>query len=143
MASSEPCPYCRGEISRTDKECKHCGRRVTARALFEHPPSQLPIELPPVTPIDVTEPKSADERRTILSKQLERQVSADMRVESRSDFQAVLVYGDKVNHLLHFFIGVFTVGLWWIVWILLAATNKQRHRMITVDEFGVARATNY
>lgn len=26
----------------------------------------------------------------------------------------------KVNHLLHFFLGVFTFGLWWIMWLFIA-----------------------
>ena len=182
MASAEHCPYCDGVVDRTDKECPHCQRRLTGRALLENPPHLVRAAETPLPSVDVPATtrrcpfcaeeiqaaaivckhcqrdlanapstsadagltlKSGDERRMILAKQIERQVTPDMRIESRGDFQAVLVYGSKPNHLLHFLIGVFTIGLWWIVWLILALTSRVSRRLITVDEYGVARARDY
>ena len=116
------CPFCAEEIQDTAVVCRFCGRELAESG---------------------ARPLSADERRSILSRQIEKHVTPTMRVESRSDFQAVLVYGHHPNHVLHFLIGVFTLGLWWIVWLILALKERETRRLITVDEFGVARARDY
>lgn len=36
--AEERCPYCSGAILRTDKECPHCHRGLTGKALLENPP---------------------------------------------------------------------------------------------------------
>lgn len=41
------------------------------------------------------------------------------RVESQTPTQAVVVYGKKVNHILHLILSVLTLGLWLIVWLLV------------------------
>jgi hypothetical protein len=58
------------------------------------------------------------------------------QIESQSDFMAVMVTGKRVNHLLHFFIGIFTLGLWWVVWIILALAGGERRQVVTVDDHG-------
>jgi len=68
---------------------------------------------------------------------------AGMRIESQTDTSAVLVFGSTPNHVLHFLIGVFTLGLWWIVWLIIALTNRERRRMITVDEDGHVGSQDY
>ncbi len=88
---------------------------------------------PPVTERTT---RTADERKTILARALQHQCSVGGRVESSSDFQAVVVFGQPVNHLLHFLIGVFTIGAWWIVWLLLALGSRRTRRSIFVDESG-------
>jgi hypothetical protein len=45
-----------------------------------------------------------------------------------------------VNHVLHFLIGVFTCGLWWIVWLVMAMSGGEKHTLVQVDEFGYVRA---
>ena len=45
------------------------------------------------------------------------------RLESRSDFQAVLVEGHRVNHVLHLLLSLVTFGLWFIVWVSLAVVG--------------------
>ncbi|HEY8766901.1 MAG TPA: hypothetical protein VIP09_06525 [Dehalococcoidia bacterium] len=54
------------------------------------------------------------------------------------DVSAVLMLqGKPVNHVLHFLIGLFTCGIWWIVWAILALTQKKEQRMrVSVDQFG-------
>ena len=53
------------------------------------------------------------ERREALQKQIEELTRRENYwVESRSDFEAVLVKGRRVNHLLHGILSVLTVGVW-------------------------------
>jgi len=80
--------------------------------------------------------KRADERKALLAQEVARAVAAGARVESQSDFMAVVVKGKRVNHILHFLIGIFTLGLWWIVWLIMALTGGEKRNMIQVDEYG-------
>jgi hypothetical protein len=61
------------------------------------------------------------------------------RVESQSDFQAVLLTGQKVNHTLHFLASVFTCGIWAIPWVFLVVTGGEKRHLIQVDEWGNVR----
>lgn len=80
--------------------------------------------------------KSDAERKALLANTLQGQVASGSRIESQGDFQAVVVKGHRVNHLLHFLIGLLTLGIWWLVWIVLAITGGEKRQMITVDQFG-------
>lgn len=102
----------------------------------EAPPPPPPP--PPATAVDglpQTE-KSDAERKALLANTLQGQVANGARIESQGDFQAVVVRGHRVNHLLHFLIGIFTLGLWWLVWLVIAITGGEKRQMITVDQFG-------
>lgn len=79
---------------------------------------------------------SPEFRKAALARAIQTQITPDMRIESQSNYQAVLVFGRRPNHLLHFFIGFLTIGVWWIVWLVLALTNSEKRRMITVTEDG-------
>jgi hypothetical protein len=80
--------------------------------------------------------KSGAERKALLANTLQGQVAGGARIESQGDFQAVVVKGHRVNHLLHFLIGFITFFLWWIVWLVLAITGGEKRQMINVDQFG-------
>ncbi len=80
--------------------------------------------------------KSTDERKQLLAQTVQNQIAAGARVESQSDFQAVLVRGHRVNHLLHFLIGFPTLGLWWLAWIGIAIMGGEKRSTAQVDEFG-------
>lgn len=80
--------------------------------------------------------KTDPERRALLANTLQGQVANGARIESQSDFQAVVVRGHRVNHLLHFLIGLLTLGIWWLVWIMIAITGGEKRQMVTVDQFG-------
>lgn len=56
--------------------------------------------------------RTADERKVILSQQLQTAAARGLRIESQSDFQAVLVEGKPVNHTLHAILTIFTCLLW-------------------------------
>lgn len=80
--------------------------------------------------------RTADERKVILAQQLQTAAARGLRIESQSDFQAVLVEGQPVNHVLHAILTIFTCLLWGIVWAIIAATGGEKRQMVVVDEFG-------
>jgi hypothetical protein len=79
---------------------------------------------------------SADVRQSILDRRLLAAVSQGGEITSRSDFSAVLRYGQPVNHVLHLILSVLTLGIWLFIWLLLVLTNKRRVVFVAVDEFG-------
>jgi hypothetical protein len=83
-----------------------------------------------------TTKRSADERKALLAQQIQSASARGLRVESQSDFQAVMVEGQPVNHVLHAIVTLFSCGLWGIVWIILAITGGEKREMVVVDEFG-------
>lgn len=80
--------------------------------------------------------KSADERKALLARHVQMSIARGGRVESQSDFNAVIVYGKPVNHVLHAILTIFLLGLWLFVWIPLALMGGQKREMVTVDEYG-------
>jgi uncharacterized protein DUF2510 len=91
--------------------------------------------MPAGAPVSTTR-RSADERKAMLAQQVQQAVGRGLRIESQSDFQAVLVEGKPVNHTLHAILTIFTCLLWGIVWAVIAGTGGERREMIVVDEFG-------
>jgi len=89
-----------------------------------------------------TTKKSADERKATLAQQIQMSVAQGARVESQSEFQAVLIKGKPVNHTLHAILSFFTVCLWAPVWAIIALTGGEKGQMIMVDEFGNATVQN-
>jgi hypothetical protein len=77
------------------------------------------------------------ERGEILARALTTWTSWGWRVESQGPTQAQLVKGKHTSHLLHFFLGLFTLGLWWItVWPAVTLLGGQKQKFLTVDEYG-------
>lgn len=58
------------------------------------------------------------------------------RVESQSDFSAVIVHGKPVNHILHLILTLVTLGFCALVWIPLVIFTGEKREMVFVDEFG-------
>lgn len=76
-----------------------------------------------------------------LKEALGRSVAAQLaqgsrRVESQSDYNAVIVQGKPVNHVLHGVLTLFTIGFWSPVWIALHFAAGEKREMVTVDEYG-------
>lgn len=81
-----------------------------------------------------------DERRSALAQRLAFLGREGWRVESQSDFQAVVTKTSRPNHVLHFVLTILTAGLWLPVWIVLALKKKKQGRMVlTVNEAGEVR----
>lgn len=80
--------------------------------------------------------KTADERKEALARTIANQVASGARVESQSDYQAVLVKGGKINHILHLILTVLTAGFWVIVWVALALLGGEKRSIVACDEWG-------
>ena len=91
-----------------------------------------------VTPVIEPTPKSVEVRKEALSRLLQSQIATGFRIESQSDTQAVLVKGHRPNNLLHFIVGIFTAGLWWLVWAGIALFGGEKREMASVDEWANA-----
>lgn len=86
-----------------------------------------PVSMPKATP---------DQRQASLAQAVGFNVSRGARVESQTPYQAVLVFGNRTNHVLHAIITFFTCGIWGFVWLILGVTNKEQRRVLSVDEYG-------
>jgi hypothetical protein len=80
--------------------------------------------------------KTTEERKELLARTIMGQIASGARVESQSDYQAVIVRGKPVNHVLHLILTLVTVFTWGFVWIALAIFGGEKRSMITVDEYG-------
>jgi hypothetical protein len=82
--------------------------------------------------------KSPEERKELLARTLSGQFANGARIESQSDFQAVVITGKPVNHVLHLILTLVTLLTWGVVWIALAIFGGEKRSMVTVDEYGNA-----
>jgi hypothetical protein len=105
---------------------------------FMSPPGPPPPPVPVggTAPAVSTAQRGHAERRALLAQQLQQAAARGLRVESQTDYQAVLVEGRPVNHILHAILTVFTCLLWGIVWAVIAATGGEKRHQLIVDDFG-------
>ena len=54
----------------------------------------------------------------------------------RTEFDAVFRRGRPINHLLHFIVCIFTLGLWMIGWLLLIINRGTWRENLHVTEHG-------
>ena len=80
--------------------------------------------------------KSADERKASLARTVSNLLAQGRRVESQSDYQAVLARGKRTSHGLHLFLTIITAGLWGFVWIGMVFVNRDRREIVNIDEWG-------
>ncbi len=82
------------------------------------------------------EVKSADERKALLARTVTNLVAqrGGRRVESQSDFQAVIVRGRHVRNVLHLVLSVITVGIWIPVWLVMWLIYRERRDIVAVDD---------
>jgi Na+-transporting NADH:ubiquinone oxidoreductase subunit NqrC len=96
----------------------------------------MEVVTPPIEPEAASVKKSPDERKELLARLVTAQVADGARVESQSDYQAVLVRGHRLNNTLHLILTIVTAGLWGIVWLLLAIFTGEKRSVASVDEWG-------
>ena len=75
-------------------------------------------------------------RKELLARTVAAQIATGGRVQSQSDYQAVVLHGQPVNHVLHLVLTIVTATLWAPVWVCLAIFGGEKRSMITVDEYG-------
>lgn len=56
------------------------------------------------------------------------------RVVERSDTTAVLTTDPQINHVLHAVLTLFTLGLWFPIWILVMVANRPQKLVLSVWE---------
>lgn len=83
----------------------------------------------------------SNERADILAREVNRYVSSGWRVQSQTQSQAQLVKGKPTNHVLHLILTLITLGVWLIVWILVAVFAGEKHKLISVNEYGSISTT--
>lgn len=87
-----------------------------------------------------TSSKSDSQRKEALGRAVANQLAqGGFRVETQSDFNAVMVKGKKVNHALHITLSVLSVGMWLFVYVPLIFISGEKRQMVSVDEFGNVR----
>jgi hypothetical protein len=79
---------------------------------------------------------TSDERKERTAAAIHTAVVQGGRVESQSDYYAVIVKGHRPNHLLHFVLSLITFGSWLIVWLALIAFGGEKRSVVRVDEYG-------
>ena len=80
---------------------------------------------------------SSAERKLLLEERIRLNIgNGGARVESRGDYEAVIVRGQRCNHVLHLLLTLVTLGLWLIVWVLVAIMTGGQRALLTVDEYG-------
>lgn len=82
------------------------------------------------------QPWADNDRKAALAEAVAREVAAGARVESQSDYQAVVVRGQRVNHTLHLILTLVTCSLWGIVWLILVLTGGEKRVVLQVDPYG-------
>lgn len=113
------------------------------------PPAGDPDDVPPPPPPPAAPPRAATppsapggtmkteaERKRMLAQAIQTEVVQGARVESHQDFQAVLISGKPVNHLLHAVIALLTCGVWLLVWLGLGIIGGETRVLIVIDEYG-------
>jgi hypothetical protein len=80
--------------------------------------------------------KSSEERKALLAQSIANEIRQGWRVESQTDYQAVIVHGSKPNHVLHLILTLVTIGIWGIVWIAVVAFGGEKRGVIQIDEYG-------
>lgn len=81
------------------------------------------------------------ERRSALDARIARELASGAMLESQAGYNAVLIKGKKVNHILHLILSLITAGLWLIVWLVLVITNKRQRIVLFANEEGVVETT--
>ena len=72
------------------------------------------------------------EREDRLDQQIAQAIGEGWRLESRSRYTAMMVKGERPNHVLHLILSLVTLGLWIPVWIILAIVHREQRQSLAV-----------
>jgi hypothetical protein len=99
------------------------------------PAQPTPPPMPPPQPQEPT--RYSDEvRRQALANAVHGEVIRGGRIESQGDFNAVIVHGKAINHVLHLLITLVTCGLWAVVWLFLVLAGGEKRVSLMADPWG-------
>lgn len=73
----------------------------------------------------------------LLEEEAKRWTAVGYRIETRLPGQIVLIKGKPVNHVLHLLLSIITLGVWLIVWLLVAMLGGEKRRVIFIDRRGL------
>lgn len=128
------CPKCT-QLNRISRIiCRSCGFKL--KADVKESKSTIKYNNPYYKQPASQEQRTVEERKVLLVQHVQNCIASGARVDSQSDTMSVIVYGKPVNHILHFLIGLFTFGIWWVVWLVLGLTGGEQRELITVEEDG-------
>jgi len=85
--------------------------------------------------------RSDEDRKAILNRYVIDQVAKGGKVELHTDFDAVLTFGNRPNHVLHLLLSILTAGIWLIIWILISLSGGISRRSYHVDQCGWIKTT--
>lgn len=93
---------------------------------------------PAQAPVIVSTTLVSDEvRRQNLQNFLSQEIAVSRgRVESVTPYSAVVVTGQKVNHVLHLLVSVLLCGFWLPIWLIIALTGGEKRHVLAVDQCG-------
>lgn len=74
-------------------------------------------------------------RQEVMDQAVQDYVRRGYRIETGSGWNVVMVRGKRVNHMLHFLVGLLTFATWWLVWLFLVIFNSHRRVNIYVNEY--------
>lgn len=79
-----------------------------------------------------------EERKSRLALAVRQEVAAGGRVESQTDYTAIVRFEKPVNNTLHLILTLVTFGLWAIVWLIvwIVASTSRKTISLNVDEYG-------
>lgn len=83
--------------------------------------------------------KSPEERKAALAAAVADAIRSHnrTRIESQTDYQAVIVRGRRPNHVLHLILSLLTLGLWaFFVWLPITLFGGEKRSVISVDDYG-------
>ena len=84
-------------------------------------------------------PISLIDRTSTLEGEISHAEQHGWRLRSKTATDAQLVRGEPVNHFLHLFFAIVTLGLWLLVWIPLIIFGGEKFKAIAVDEQGAVK----
>lgn len=79
---------------------------------------------------------TAEQKAEILSREINGMASKGWHLVSQTSSQASFEKGKNTSHGLHIFLSIITLGLWLIVWLLLAIFAGRKTCLINVDDYG-------
>ena len=88
------------------------------------------------TPSEMEQVITRAERTQTLDGEIEYFLSHGWRLRSKTPTDAVLVKGEPINHGVHIFFSIVTLGLWLLVYVPLLIFGGEKHKRLSVDESG-------